>query len=54
MLVGVRPEMTCLSVNRAPVHSRDYAPNVSIARTLDRPVMVRPAHYIARFSGYMH
>jgi hypothetical protein len=49
MLVGARPEMTCLSVRQAPVHSEDYAPNVSIAQTLDRSVMVRPTQLHCSF-----
>ena len=54
MLVGARPEMTCLSVSKAPVHSGNHVPNVSIARTSGHSVMVRPAKYIARFGGYVH
>ena len=54
MLVGARPEMTCLSVSKASVHSEDGVPNVSIAQTLGHSVMVRPANYIARFGGSVY
>ncbi len=54
MLVGARPEMTCISVSKALIHSGGYVPNVSIAQTLDHSAMVRPANFIARFDGYVY